>query len=255
VADLSSLPEKVLAANRRGEVLVLPEGVAWDPSQRLVLDGCLQEIDGVWDLPMIGAERLEIAGRYRRAADEPDDEDGINDCLFVTQGDITARLMERSGRSVFHPGTRVAAALLEAKIATGQIPAEQAQALRQQHDEARKELQDRASQKCHPDGYHPAAVFPKGAEIVVRPLALSDFVQALEGGTSPSGQLDDRERTTMLNIIGAQLALLLDSTRPLLPSQADVVNALVERYPRVYGCGQRTLEGKFADAKRSLKQQ
>lgn len=255
VADLPSLPAATQTALKKLNLIALPEGVDWDHSQRLVLDSELQQIEGVWDLPMIGAERLEVAGRYRRAAEEPDDDDGIIDCLFVTQGDITARLMEASGRSVFQTGTLAAAALLEAKVASGRIPANQAQALRQQQDEARKTLRGRAGQKSHPDGYHPAVVFPKGAEIVVKPSALSDFVRTLEGGKSPSGQLDHRERTTMLNIIGAQLALLMDSTRPRLPSQADVVNALVERYPSVYGCAQRTLEGKFAEANRSLKQQ
>ena len=170
------------------------------------------------------------------------------------RGETVAQLMERSGRSIFESGTLVAATLLEAKIATGKIPAERADELRRQQQDARKALQEREANSSHPDGFHPAASFPSGAEIVVRPSALTEFVTTLEDGSASSKKIDERERTTLLNIIGAQLKLLQDSSRPRLPSQSDVVNALVERFPRVYGIGQRTLEGKFAEANRSLKQ-
>lgn len=58
--------------------------------------------------------------------------------------------------------------------------------------------------------------------------------------------LSKREHTTYLNIIGALLELHGQK-------DAATIDAMIEKYPTAQGLKKRTLEGKFAEARRSLK--
>lgn len=66
-----------------------------------------------------------------------------------------------------------------------------------------------------------------------------------DGGTEIDRPLQQRERTTLLSIIGALLGV--SGTKA-----AALITQLEEKYPTVPGIKKRTLEGKFALAKRSL---
>lgn len=63
--------------------------------------------------------------------------------------------------------------------------------------------------------------------------------------------LTKRERTTLLNIVAAQLELL-QTPRPGRVSDAAVIAELVAGYGDRPGIAKSTLESKFAEAKRSL---
>jgi hypothetical protein len=62
---------------------------------------------------------------------------------------------------------------------------------------------------------------------------------------------NNKERSGLLNIIGALLELL-KSPRPGRDTNSDVINELLENYPEKNGISKSNLENKFADAKRSL---
>ena len=64
--------------------------------------------------------------------------------------------------------------------------------------------------------------------------------------------LNGRQTTTFLNIIGALLELI-HSPRPGRDSEASVIRELLDNYSEKPGISKRTLEDKFADAKRSLR--
>lgn len=66
-----------------------------------------------------------------------------------------------------------------------------------------------------------------------------------------------RAETTYLNIIGALLELVrgkmpTGGPHSALDSQSEIIDALVTKYPGVQGIAERTLQAKFAAAKRSL---
>lgn len=72
------------------------------------------------------------------------------------------------------------------------------------------------------------------------------------------GQLSERSELTYQNIIGVLVDLILDHSpagKPLsvFKSQAAIVDAIVARHNDVPGLSKRTLDEKFAAAKRSLK--
>jgi hypothetical protein len=67
----------------------------------------------------------------------------------------------------------------------------------------------------------------------------------------------ERSETTYLNIIGSLVGLMLRKSpggKPysVFESQAAIISALLGNYPDVPGIAARTLEDKFAEAKRSL---
>lgn len=69
--------------------------------------------------------------------------------------------------------------------------------------------------------------------------------------------LSDRAETTYLNIIGAMLALMLGKSpagkpQSIFDNQAAIIDALLGHYEGKPGISKRTLEDKFAAAKRSL---
>lgn len=63
--------------------------------------------------------------------------------------------------------------------------------------------------------------------------------------------LAPRERDTLLNIIGA-LVELIQTAKPGRDSDAAVIKELLDNYSDKPGIKERTLQGKFAEAKRSL---
>lgn len=80
-------------------------------------------------------------------------------------------------------------------------------------------------------------------------IAMSEvrrFEEAMTSLSVKNKSLTTRERDTLLAIIGALLEI---------QNQKDVatINEILSRYPTVPGLKQRTLEGKFADARRTLK--
>lgn len=69
----------------------------------------------------------------------------------------------------------------------------------------------------------------------------------------PAEELAPRERTSLLNIIGALLELVR-TPRQGRDSDAAVIAELLDNYPEKQGIARSTLEAKFAEAKRSLRQ-
>lgn len=72
--------------------------------------------------------------------------------------------------------------------------------------------------------------------------------------------IDARSETTYLNIIGGLLSLVLGETpggqkHSIFESQGAIISNLLAYHGNAPGISARTLEGKFADAKKSLKQQ
>ena len=72
-------------------------------------------------------------------------------------------------------------------------------------------------------------------------------------GAMPKGPEDTRERRALLNIIGA-LVELIESPRPNRETDAGVIAELRENWPEKYGMSEGNLKKKFAEARRSLRE-
>ena len=97
-----------------------------------------------------------------------------------------------------------------------------------------------------PDDFQPAARLPQHCRIVVRPSSLEAFLRRSIGSDNKPTTLGERERTNLLNTIGA---LLADSGK----KESAIISSILERHRDVPGLKERTLQERFAEAKRSLR--
>ncbi len=190
----------------RGEMVVL--GDYWTDTEVMVSDSDVVTINGVFDLAMVGGERLDVEHKFQCLTGRPEITLTCLDGSLVRSGDGTYWNLQDS----FEP--RVV------------------------------DLPDGTKEKI-PRSYYPAAGLPKDSFLVVRTSSLLTLVeQSIE---SKSERVpNQRERTTYLNIIGVLLEKYVKKDEPL-------INEIQQEYPAVPGLKTRTLQEKFADARRSLK--
>lgn len=93
--------------------------------------------------------------------------------------------------------------------------------------------------------YIPAGRLPSDAPMVIRTNELIRFMALYRSDVEIEQPLGDRERAALLNSIGA---LLKYSGH----KESAIINSILTNHPGVYGLTKRTLESKFAEAKRSL---
>ncbi len=213
---------------------------------------------GVLDLPMIGAERIEVEQCYQRAVNGPkvrrfsvhgvllQREKGRLFQLIESVDDIDRMLGE------LPEGQRHERQLSYHSDMT-QINQEQIEQLRENFFKAKAGLQDDDENRDY-YRHFPAKFFPRDAVLVVRTKNLTDFLQSLSDTNSVSRQeLSLRAETTYLNIIGALLEV---TTGPYkderFKNEAHLREFIAEKYDGFYGVSDSNLGKKFSLAKKAL---
>lgn len=106
--------------------------------------------------------------------------------------------------------------------------------------------------------YHPSGEFPDPAELVIQRTDIEAFEACLaQGDQATPAETGPRERQTHLNIVAGLLGLILGKTpagkrQSVFESQAAVIEALLAHHEGKQGITKRTLEEKFAQAKRGF---
>jgi hypothetical protein len=106
--------------------------------------------------------------------------------------------------------------------------------------------------------YHPSGEFPDPAELVFQRTDIEAFeADVAQGNQAAPAKTGPRERQTLLNIVAGMLDLMLGKTpagnpQSVFKSQAAVIDALLAHHEGKQGITKRTLEEKFAQAKRGL---
>ena len=115
--------------------------------------------------------------------------------------------------------------------------------------------------------FYPADALPEDCVFVVRTENLRQFERSIqisdetENGSNQSERanrpLDLRQETTFLNIIGGLLLLMMEDepgvrSRTKFGNQTAIILDLIEKFGGKPGISERTLQQKFAAAKRSL---
>lgn len=194
------------------DVIWLQSGKA----DHLRLSGAVKGFDGIFDLPMIGGERTIVRGAEWQPSG-PLEKFAYDEVLMRTA----------DGRLIV-PHDRI----------------------------SDPKKHDRPFDS--PENFERWYGFPDEVRMVVRTAELLRLQDELSDADAPSGKaIGPREQTTYLNIIGSLVALMLDKSpagKPLsvFDSQSAILEALLARHAGLQGLSQRTLEEKFAAAKRSI---
>jgi hypothetical protein len=258
-SDLSNLEPEIDQGLKNRDLCLIPEGLHFRDNEYLVLERKVESIDGVWDLPMVGGERIDIEHRYQMETNGPPVTLMNIDGAFVVQGHIVCQLQADWDDDADHtPGSRASGERLEGRIREDQLPKENAEELRAHHRAQRARLKEKWKDDPARQ-YYPAGNLPDDAVYVVRTSALREFEQYIVNTSSAetSKPLSRREETTLLNIVGGLLGLLLGKSpsgkaHSVFKSQAAIIEALVATYSGKPGMSARNLEDKLAQARRSL---
>lgn len=256
--DLDKLAPDIRNALNTGELVLAKEGVWYRDNERLVLHDAVEWISGVWDLSMVGAEILDVEHRYQMETGGPSVTLENIEGAFVKRDDVVCQLQSDFDDNEYCQGSKIMGEQLEHRILKEKLPKEQADKLRADYNTRRQQLKDQWKRKPS-SRYYPAAGLPVDAVYVVRTASLRAFEQSVLDSPFSSNDkpLGQREETTLLNISGGLLGLLLGQSpggkpQSMFNSQAAIINALLATYPGKPGMSKRTLEEKLAAARRSL---
>lgn len=189
VGDIQGLSEE-----DQGKKLFQTMGLNIEDQRYLNLDDEVITLRGVWDLPMIGSERLDIENEYQRLTYGPDVTLESMDGAFVEGRDGQICQLQENFRAGYDQvDASTAQANFEQSIAKMNLPANAIESAMR----VRKELWGK-------DQFFPAGGLPKDAVIVVRTSALREFEEAIdEEPTDSKKSASTTERKTLLTIIAA----------------------------------------------------
>lgn len=183
----------------------LPSSLNIDGERFLDLSESITTLRGVWDLPMIGNERLDIEHEYQNLTGGPAVTlQGLEGPFVEGRDGKICQLQESYDENEFHPGSSARLEWLKRHIAENNIEGAKAESLLNQHREERKKFLERRNTQPVNENYYPAGGLPDDAVIVVRTEALREFEQSVNGAPSGSEKpIATSERNSLLTIIAA----------------------------------------------------
>ena len=201
VATLPGIPDEM-----KGKPMTYLMSLRIDDNRYVTLGDKVTTIEGVWDLPMIGAEQLDVEHEYQNLTGGPAVTLSNIEGAFVEgcDGQI-CQLQADYDDNEFQAGSRAQLEELKQHIAEKDIGSEEAGKLMNRHKENRKKfLEERKSQSVS-EHYHPAGGLPlDDSVLVVRTNALRQFEEAMNGTpVSPEKPITTTERNTLLTVIAA----------------------------------------------------
>jgi hypothetical protein len=183
--------------------IVGPEEVTWiefpsfkkdNPKSTTMIPDCLEIGDGiylkfkddvvsigdVWDLPMIGSERLDVEHEYQSLTGGPEVTlVGIDGTFVKGEDGVIGQLQESYDDNEYQAGSSASLKKLQQHIASNNISQEKAQELLALHKEDRKKYLEKKASKPRHEDYYPAGGLPTDSVLVVRTEALREFEQML----------------------------------------------------------------------------
>lgn len=201
---LQSLLDEMLPEERM-EQRCFMSSINIDGTRFLNLSNEVVTISGVWDLPMLGTERLDIEHAYQNLTGGPAVTlQGIDGALVQNSHEQMYQLQESFDDNEFRSGTKAGLEQLKAKIVNEKIKKPEADRLLNQHKEERKKYLEARNSKPKYMDYYPASGLPEDSVLVVRTAALREFERKI---TETEEQVSEKplsttERNSLLTIIG-----------------------------------------------------
>ena len=257
-AELATIYPTIQEHIEAGVVIVTPDALNYDDDQWLVQEESVVSIDGVWDLPMVGAETLDVEHRFQMETGGPEITLVHMEGPLVCREGVFCQLMDDFEDNEFSSGSKASLKLIKKRIQESELDKKAADALMENYRIQREKFLELRNKTNPSNNYFPAGGMPQDAVWVVRTSALRDFERSVRATSDDTEKpLSKREETTLLNITGALLSLLLGKTPSgkafsVFQDQTAVIDALLAAHEGKPGIAKRTMEEKFSAAKRSL---
>lgn len=186
----------------QGGYTKLRMGVTLQNGEVIDLEDEIVTLDGVYDLPMIGGERLGIEQKFQGLTDGPSVTLTSIDGAFVEFGGVYYQLQEDYDDNEYQRGSLADLDKLRMHIATKKLDPTKAEALLNEHKEMRKKFLESRKSQPKKEHYFPASGLPDDSVLVVRTDALIEFEQSLKGELDNVDKpLSTTERNTLLKLV------------------------------------------------------
>jgi hypothetical protein len=166
----------------------------------LALSDDVTTLRGVWDLPMIGGERLDIEHQYQNMTDGPVITLRYFEGAFVEGRDgQVCQLQSSFDDDEYVAGSSAALEKLRQHIIEHGIGSEEAESLLNQYTEHQIEFSKKRMNRPEKENYYPAGGLPKDAVIVVRTEALREFERHGNDAPLPTSRAHVSDKLAKMN--------------------------------------------------------
>lgn len=202
-------PNLSILEEHKGKPIKVMKGINLDGKRVLNLSKDVMSLDGVYDLAMLGNERLDVEHKYQMLTEGPSVTlQGLDGAFVMLDPNTMYQILESYDDNEFQAGSNGRLRELEQEILLKKIKPEMAKELLAKHKEDRKTFLAKAKERRDAgrdsENYHPAGGLPEDCVIVVRTDALREFEQTINEDTAPVEKpMTTTERNTLLTIIAA----------------------------------------------------
>lgn len=222
-------PPKLLAlrgeipSSERDKFISVMRSINIDGEQFVTLSDDVMTLRDVWDLPMVGAERLDVEHMYQALTGGPAVTLTQLEGAFVEGLDGSlCQLQEHLEANDYQAGSLAELERLNRRISKESLPHEESQELLRQHAEERKVFIEKLKTQQEKDCYYPAGSLPADSVLVIRTAALLEFEASL-------ADIDDTKKSKPAprdNSLVATIAALLSAwPAGAIPSGKDLEKA------------------------------
>lgn len=253
VSMMSTIPDEA-----KGKPIPYMTSLNIDNNRYLNLDDEVTTVKGVWDLPLIGNEKLDVEQRYQILTNGPDVKLSTLDGAFIEgEEGVMCQLQDSFDDNEFQDGSQAQLLKIEESIVCENVENLFAERLRQTHKEMRKKYLERRASRPSSENYYPAASLPNDSVLVVRTKALAEFekkVRSSEGLDVGEKEVNGKSEAAFLNIIGALCDLYWRAAKPDQSriNQSEIIAAL-ETYGGFSGLSERNLKEKLSKAIKAIR--
>lgn len=226
VAAMPNVPDSA-----KGAPLVYMRSLNIDGKRFLNLSKEISTLRGVWDLPMIGNETLDVEHEYQSLTGGPAVTlQGLDGAFVEGRDGQICQLQESFDANEFQPGSSAELEKLRQHIAEDDIRGADAESLLHRHAIERKKFLETKRTRTEAENYYPAGGLPKDAVIVVRTEALREFERNCDDTPLPDSHAHVSDKLARMNQASAKFWSNADrDDRGTHPDNATVANWLVKQ--------------------------
>lgn len=207
-----TFPAGVLSANERADIddTKFPDDI-FNGALKLRKDTYLALSDevtvlkGIWDLPMLGGDKLDIEHLYQGMTGGPEVTLSNFEGAFVESldGEFLCQLQEDFDDNPFQRGSNAQLQELKSKIINEKVPEQKASEMTEAYRKDRMDFLERRKSRKLLNNYYPAHGLPDDSVLVVRTDEIRAFERRLLGQEDAEKPLTTRERNGLLTVIAA----------------------------------------------------
>lgn len=202
-----------------------------DDERYLTLSDEITTMREVWDLPMIGNEKLDIEHLYQQLTGGPAVTlQGLDGAFVEGRDGQMCQLQEDFDDNEYQAGSSAQLEKLKQHIAENNIEVTEAESLLNLHKEDRKKYLEKKKSQPELNNYYPASSLPSDGVLVVRTDALREFEASINGSPAPTERAHLSDKLARMNQAAAKFWGNADrSDRGTHPENATVTAWLVQQ--------------------------